>query len=108
MCRRSSSAETFKPKTDLFQRVTDKIITALEQDTLPWRKPWKTAKYSQTTLCFPVNAITGRAYSGMNVVLLWMDANEKGFSSNRWLTFGQALEVGGNVRKGEKATFVTF
>lgn len=108
MRRRSSSAEIYKPKTDLFQRVTDKIITVLEQGTLPWRKPWKTEKHSQAALCFPVNAITGRAYSGMNVVLLWMDAAEKGFSSNRWLTFGQALEVGGNVRKGEKATLVTF
>ena len=108
MRRRSSSAETNKAKTDLYQRVTDKIIAALEQGTLPWRKPWKTAKHSQTALCFPVNAITGREYSGMNVVLLWMDATEKGFSSNRWLTFGQAIEVGGNVRKGEKATLVTF
>jgi antirestriction protein ArdC len=58
--------------------------------------------------CQPANAITGRAYSGINVLLLWIDAAEKGFTSHRWLTFKQALDVGGNVRKGEKSTLVTL
>lgn len=56
----------------------------------------------------PANAITGRNYSGINVMLLWIDAVDKGFHSNRWLTFKQALDAGGNVRKGEKSTLVTL
>lgn len=107
MRRRSSSSDTLKPKTDLFQRITDKIIVALEQGTLPWRKPWRIADlHDPGTFSLPSNAITDRTYSGINVVLLWIEANEKGFSSNRWLTFRQALEAGGNVRKGEKASLV--
>ncbi|MGQ0391433.1 ArdC family protein [Raoultella ornithinolytica] len=91
------------PRQDLFQTVTDKIITALENGTTPWRKAWQTGKEG-----LPANAITGRNYSGINVMLLWIDAADKGFYSNRWLTFKQALDAGGNVRKGEKSTLVTL
>ncbi|EHS4662161.1 DUF1738 domain-containing protein [Salmonella enterica] len=91
------------PRQDLFQTVTDKIITALENGTTPWRKAWQTGKEG-----LPANAITGRNYSGINVMLLWIDAADKGFHSNRWLTFKQALDAGGNVRKGEKSTLVTL
>ncbi|TGC14760.1 zincin-like metallopeptidase domain-containing protein [Escherichia sp. E4385] len=91
------------PRQDLFQTVTDKIIMALENGTSPWRKAWQTGKEG-----LPANAITGRNYSGINVMLLWIDAADKGFHSNRWLTFKQALDTGGNVRKGEKSTLVTL
>lgn len=70
---------------------------------LTWRKAWQTGKEG-----LPANAITGRNYSGINVMLLWIDAADKGFHSNRWLTFKQALDAGGNVRKGEKSTLVTL
>ena len=52
----------------------------------------------------PRNAITGRAYSGINVLLLWLESIERGFTQDRWLTFRQAKEAGGNVRKGERST----
>ncbi|EJK0526203.1 DUF1738 domain-containing protein, partial [Salmonella enterica] len=91
------------PQQDLFQTVTDKIITALENGTTPWRKAWQTGKEG-----LPANAITGRNYSGINVMLLWIDAANKGYHSNRWLTFKQALDAGGNVRKGERSTLVTL
>ncbi len=97
-------------KADLFQVVTDKIIATLEKGTPPWRKPWKTVAGGHTTGMsgLPANAVTGRTYSGINVLLLWIDAADKGFTSHRWLTFKQALDVGGNVRKGEKSTLVTL
>lgn len=91
------------PKTlrqDLYQQITDKIVLAIEKGTLPWRKPWRTGQRNGDNP-LPCNATTGRYYSGINVMLLWMAAEEQGFISNRWLTFRQALAAGGNVRAGE-------
>lgn len=107
---KKKTASRNQEKEDLFQVVTDKIVAALEKGTPPWRKPWRnTAGGSPASISgLPANAVTGRSYSGINVLLLWIDAVDKGFSSNRWLTFKQALEVGGNVRKGEKSTLVTL
>ncbi len=76
------------PKTeraDLYQQVTDKIVAALEKGTAPWRKPWRAAQ-KRAGNCLPANATTGKAYSGINIPLLWMAAEERGFSSDRWLT----------------------
>jgi antirestriction protein ArdC len=56
----------------------------------------------------PRNAVTGRAYSGANVLLLWSYAQESAFADPRWLTFKQALEAGGNVRRGEKGEMVIY
>ncbi|VXD06747.1 DNA primase [Enterobacterales bacterium 8AC] len=107
---KKKAASRRQDKTDLFQVMTDKIIAALEKGTSPWRKPWKTVAggHAGSMRGLPANAVTGRAYSGINVLLLWIDAADKGFTSHRWLTFKQALDVGGNVRKGEKSTLVTL
>ncbi|MBX9495296.1 DUF1738 domain-containing protein [Yersinia enterocolitica] len=107
---RKKAASRHQDKVDLFQVVTNRIIVALEKGTPPWRKPWRTVAGGRSVSMsgFPVNAITGRAYSGINVLLLWIDAEDKGVTSHRWLTFKQALDVGGNVRKGEKSTLVTL
>lgn len=86
--------------TDLYQQVTDKIIVALENGVPPWRRPWRSAQNVHGS-CLPVNAVTGRAYSGVNVPLLWMAAEEHGYTSDRWLTFLQAKTAGGHVRKNE-------
>ena len=56
----------------------------------------------------PRNAATQRAYSGVNVLLLWSRAQESGYAAPLWLTFKQALELGGNVRKGEKGETVIY
>jgi antirestriction protein ArdC len=55
----------------------------------------------------PQNAVTNRPYSGCNVILLWL-ARNRGWSTPRFLTFKQAIEPGGNVRKGEHGTKVYF
>ena len=90
-------------KADLFREVTDKMIAALESGTPPWRQARQSGNEG-----LPANAVTGRRYGGINVMLLWSDAVNKGYERNRWLTFRQAREAGGNVRRGEKSTTVVL
>ncbi|MBL5862094.1 DUF1738 domain-containing protein [Serratia fonticola] len=89
---------------DVYQDITDRIILALENGTIPWRKPWRVDGCSATPMKLPCNAVTERSYNGVNVLLLWMTQLDLGFTSHRWLTFKQAKEAGGNVRKGESST----
>lgn len=56
----------------------------------------------------PRNALTSRSYSGVNVLILWGAVIEHGHPSQSWLTFRQALEAGGSVRKGERGTTVVY
>ena len=79
-------------------RITERIITLLAQGTVPWQKPWK----ARTGL--PRNLVSGKPYRGINVFLLLAMSYESPF----WLTFRQALELGGTVRKGEKSCPVVF
>lgn len=89
---------------DIYQEVTDRIIGALENGTAPWVKPWT----ATTDAGMPRNGSTQREYSGINVFLCWLTAMERGYGSNEWFTFKQAKDAGGNIRKGEKGTLVTF
>jgi len=89
---------------DLYQTVTQKIIAALEAGTPPWIRPWSGGDIDP----LPANATTGRAYRGINVLLLNLQAISRGFEHNRWMTFQQALSVGANVRKGEQGTSICF
>jgi antirestriction protein ArdC len=91
-------------KRDLYEDVTARILTELELGALPWVKPWASTPGKNT----PQNAITGRPYSGCNVILLWMATSSAGWSSPRFLTYKQAQAAGGNVRKGEHGTKVYF
>jgi antirestriction protein ArdC len=89
---------------DLHQEITNRIIARLKHGVVPWRQPWSVKGYG----VMPRNAVTQRAYSGANVILLWSRAQESGFANPLWLTFKQALELGGNVRKGEKGETVIY
>jgi antirestriction protein ArdC len=91
----------------LCQEVTDRIIYELEAGAAPWLCPWTKSRANGTGI-MPSNAITGRSYHGINVVILWGARAAKGYESNGWLTFKQAQEKGGSIRKGEKATQVVF
>lgn len=88
---------------DLYQQITDKVVAALENGTVPWKRPWRSADNERGGI-LPSNVLTGNAYSGVNILLLWMSAEEQGFGLNRWLTYRQAQQLGGQVRKGEQAT----
>jgi antirestriction protein ArdC len=90
-------------KRDLYAEVSIRIVAELERGAAPWIKPWS----ATTAQNVPQNAVTKRPYSGCNVVLLWM-AQAAGYRTPRFLTFKQALEVGGNVRRGEHGTKVYF
>jgi antirestriction protein ArdC len=91
-------------RRNLYAEVTARILAELERGAAPWVKPWK----SYGVGAQPRNVVTSRPYSGVNVVLLWMAVDQHGYDNPRWLTFKQALDVGGNVRKGEKATRIYF
>ncbi|WP_431322995.1 ArdC family protein [Rhizobium sp. YTU87027] len=93
-------------RSDLYSRITDKIIAELEQGVRPWTQPWQTACPSDR-VSRPLRH-NGEPYSGINVLILWCEAIARGFSSATWMTFRQALEYGGAVRKGETGTTVVF
>ena len=107
MSRSAVRARSGQDRTSLYQEITDKIIAELEAGRAPWVQPWGTAA-AKATLAMPQNASTHRRYSGINVLILWGAVIERGFSSQSWLTFRQALGVGGNVRKGERGTTVVY
>src|SRR3954451_24134873 len=90
-------------KRDVYAEVSARLIAELDAGAAPWVKPWSASSGANT----PCNAATNRPYSGCNVVLLWL-AQAAGYRSPRFLTFKQALELGGNVRKGERGTKLYF
>ncbi|QYM90449.1 ArdC family protein [Dickeya zeae] len=101
----SSKTKFSKTQTDIYQTVTDSIITALEAGVKPWTCPWQRVPGMSG---LPSNFATGIAYSGMNIMLLWCSASEQGFCDSRWMTYKQAQAVGGQVRKGEHGTTAIF
>jgi antirestriction protein ArdC len=90
-------------KRDLYSEVSARIVAELEAGAAPSVKPWSATPGANT----PCNAVSNRPYSGCNVILLWM-AQAAGYRTPRFLTFKQALELGGNVRKGEHGRKVYF
>ena len=107
MAREHRAARQNGPRTNLYDDITDKIIAELEEGRLPWVQPWGTAAV-QAPLAMPCNASTGRQYSGINVLILWGAVIQQGYATQHWLTFRQALSLGGNVRKGERGTTVVY
>jgi len=93
---------------DIYQQVTDTIIAQLEKGIVPWVRPWSSKTATAGDVTMPMNYTTKRPYSGINVLLLWGKAWNAGYANNQWLTYKQALAVGGNVKKGEKGTQIIF
>jgi antirestriction protein ArdC len=90
-------------KRDLYAEVSTRIVAELERGAAPWIKPWAATPGQNV----PQNAVTNRPYSGCNVILLWL-ARNRGWATPRFLTYKQASELGGHVRKGEHGTKVYF
>ncbi len=90
-------------RKDIHQQVTDSIIAALELGVRPWECPW-----SQDVAQTPVNLVSKKAYNGINRLVLWCGSHVDGYKSPYWLTFKQAKELGGNVKKGESSTHIVF
>ncbi|WP_156681047.1 ArdC family protein [Sphingomonas profundi] len=93
-------------RVSLYDEVTARIVSELEAGRLPWVQPWGSTGSAGPGL--PRNALTARSYSGVNVLILWGAVIEHGFPSQSWLTFRQAQEAGGCVRKGEHGVTVVF
>jgi len=93
------------PKKNLFETITEKIISVIEAGEANGGIKWAGQGASAS---LPINLKTGNPYNGVNVLLLWATAQERGYTSNYWLTYNQAKEMGGQVRKGEKATTGVF
>ncbi|WP_420144000.1 ArdC family protein [Sphingobium sp.] len=106
-------AENAKPeRISLYDEVTAKIIAQLEEGRFPWVQPWASdvaaAIGGELAPGLPRNALTARCYSGVNILILWGAAVDRGYPSQSWLTFKQALDAGGCIRKGEQGTTVVY
>ena len=97
--------KTRSSRRSLYAEVTERVIAELEQGRLPWVQPWDAAACG---CAMPANAISGRRYSGINVLILWAAVIEGGYASQRWLTYRQAQAASGHVRKGESGTTVCY
>jgi antirestriction protein ArdC len=93
-------------KSDLYQRITDRIVADLEQGVRTWLQPWN-AGHMAGRITRPLRW-NGKPYSGINVISLWGESVVKGYSAPIWMTFKQALELGGCVRKGEHGSLVVY
>ena len=91
---------TPSPKQDIYTRVTARILAALEQGVRPWIKPWS-VDHAAGRITRPLRH-NGIPYRGVNVLLLWGEALEKGYAAPLWMTYKQAQEFGAQVRKGER------
>ncbi|WP_426441601.1 ArdC family protein [Bradyrhizobium genosp. P] len=107
MSKHHPRARTGQDRSSLYDEITSEIIAELEAGYVPWVLPWETAA-AGVSLAMPRNAATNRQYSGVNVLILWITARKRGFSGQSWLTYRQALALGGYVRKGECGTTVVY
>ncbi len=92
----------------LYEEITSSIIAELEAGQVPWVQPWNSDKSDLAQYALPRNAISKNAYSGINVIVLWNRLKKRGFTSPIWLTYRQALHLGGHVRSKESGTTVCY
>jgi antirestriction protein ArdC len=93
-------------RKDVYTRVTERIISDLEQGVRTWLKPWS-VQHTAGRISRPLRH-NGTPYRGMNVLLLWGEAMDKGYTAPIWMTFKQALELDAHVRKGEHGSLVVY
>ncbi len=98
-------------RADIYQRITDQIVAAIEAGTTAgggWRMPWHAGAADGHPSVLPVNAATGAAYRGVNILALWAAAQAALYPSPVWGTYRQWRELGAQVRKGEQASPIVF
>jgi len=93
-------------KQDIYTRITNQIVSHLEKGVRPWVKPWN-AEHAAGRITRPLRH-NGKPYSGINVLSLWASAVAQNFAAPIWMTFKQALELDGHIRKGEKGSLVVY
>ena len=90
-------------KKDIYQEITNQIISDLEKGLPIWEKPWE-----KGFMGFPTNVFSKSFYSGVNTLILWLRQSRTGFETSQWMTFLQVKKLGGSIKKGEKATQIVF
>lgn len=93
-------------REDLYARITNDIVRHLEEGVRPWHQPWNAA-HAAGGISRPLR-FNGQPYNGVNVLVLWITGLQKGYTCPLWLTFQQAKELGGHVKKGEKGATVVY
>src|ERR1700737_4234381 len=93
-------------RTDVYERVTNQIVAELEKGVRPWIKPWN-PEHAAGRITRPLRG-NGIPYKGINVLMLWSAAMDKGYAAPVWMTFKQASELRANVRKGEHGSLVVY
>ena len=98
-----------KPSVDVYQMVTDMIVSKLEEGVVPWHKPWAVKPGDDMGMFGPMgpaprNLVSNKPYRGVNVFILGCQDH----TSRYWLTYRQAHSLGGHVRKGEHGTMVVY
>ena len=101
----SNTVSGKKATLDVRQVITDKIVSLIEDGGAETLKRWAA---SAAAGGIPVNAATGIGYRGANVLVLLIEAMERGYSAQRWMTYKQAQAMGGQVRKGEKSVMCAY
>ena len=99
------SVQAPKARQTIYETITNKIVAAIETDPGDPVMPWQRGGARPV---LPVNAVTGSAYRGVNILSLWVTALERGYDSGEWATLRQWNENGATVRKGEKAAPIVF
>ena len=94
-----------KSRPSIYETITDKILATIESGPGDPVMPWQRAGARPV---LPVNALTGQAYRGVNILSLWVTALERGYASGEWATFKQWQAKGAAVRKGETASPIVF
>ena len=93
-------------RKDVYTRVTERIVADLEKGVRSWMKPWN-ASHTAGKITRPLR-YNGTPYQGINILMLWGEALDKGYSAPIWMTYNQAQELGAHVRKDEKGSLVVY
>lgn len=93
--------KTLTRREDVTDMIVSKIVADLAEGVCPWVQPF-------TGASLPCNAVTMKPYRGANIVVLWSELVRRGFRDGRWLTYKQAIQAGGFVKRGERSTPVIF
>jgi antirestriction protein ArdC len=96
------------PPRDIYAEVTGRVLTSLEDGVVPWRRPWRVDRHADSDRYTHVNLASRKPYRGVNTLLLDLTAATAGYTSPYWVTFRQAITLGGAVRRGEQSTMIVF
>ena len=93
-------------QNEIRESITNRIVESLKQGKIPWRRPW--SENHDPAGGLPRNIVSRKSYGGLNITLLWLTQNEKGYPTSFWGSYQQWASLGGQVRKGERATQIIF